>query len=170
MIRLRDERPEDAKTISDLHLAAFGGSKAEPAIVEFARQRGELTWSIVAERDGEIVGHMMVSTMTLVPDPGLRCVAVGPIGVRPGDQGQGVGSALMHESIHRAQEAGYDAILLLGNPGYYRRFGFATAPVNNDYGADEAFMALQLEPGCLDKLGKAVTAKYIGAFADAEGL
>ena len=169
MIDLRDERPGDARAIHDLQLAAFNGSETEPAIVRLARKRGQITYSIVAESAGRIVGHVLASPMTLAPASELRCIAVGPIGVATDLQSAGIGSRLMREVIDRAKEDGHDAILLLGDPRYYHRFGFRTAPVRNEYGAGDAFMALQLTPGCLDKLGGAYTAKYISAFADAEG-
>lgn len=168
MISLREEQPGDARAIHDVQRAAFDDRSVEPRIIELARQRRQMTYSIVAEQDGKIVGHVMASPMTFDPGTPLRCLSVGPIGVLPDRQLKGIGSSLMLEVIERAKEDGHDAILLLGNPRYYRRFGFATAPLQNEYGAGEAFMALQLIPGCLDKLGGTYIAKYITAFADAE--
>lgn len=167
MIDLREERAGDAGIIREIHHAAFGGP-VEGRIVDLARRAGQVLWSIIAELDGMPVGHILVTPMTLDPHTPLRCIAIGPIGVLPKFQGDGIGSALMQEIIARAREDNYDAILLLGNPRYYHRFGFETASVGNEYGADEAFMALQLMPGCLDRLGKSVVAKYIPAFMEAE--
>ena len=167
MIDLREERPGDAGIIREIEEAAFG-RPIEARIVDLARRAGHIVWSIIAEYDGTPVGHILVTPMTLDPYHGLRCIAIGPIGVLPRYQGDGIGSALMHEVIDRAREDEYDAILLLGNPRYYHRFVFETAPVGNEYGADEEFMALQLTKGCLDGLGKSVIAKYIPAFTEAE--
>jgi putative acetyltransferase len=168
MINLRDERPSDVRAIHDLVFEAFGRRNVEPSIIELARHRGQMTYSVVAETEGKIVGHIMVSPVTLEPDAGPRCVAIGPIAVAPEQQVRGIGSKLMREVIDRAKEDSYDAILLLGNPRFYHRFGFATAPVRNEYGAVEEFMALQLTPGSLDRVGSKCVARYIGAFADAE--
>lgn len=167
MIDLRDERPSDISAIRNIERAAFDGP-VESRIVDLARRAGDITWSIVAERKGILAGHILVTPMKLEPDTGLRCIAIGPIAVLPEYQGKGFGSALMQEVITRAREDGYDAILLLGDPAYYHRFGFKTAPVRNEYGAGDAFMALQFSPGCLDRVGSRVIAKYISAFMDAD--
>lgn len=166
-MNLRDERPSEVLRIRELECSAFG-REVEARIVDLARQRGDITWSIVAELDGEIAGHVMVSPMRLEPDVGLRCIAIGPIGVEPHLQLRGIGSKLMNEVIDRAREDAYDVILLLGNPRYYHRFGFETAPLRNEYDASEEFMAFQLTPGCLDGLDRPCLARYIPAFADAE--
>lgn len=168
MIDLRDERPGDAYAIHGLHRLAFDGSETESRIVDLARQRSQVVYSIVAEDEGKPLGHVLVTPMVLEPKAPLRLVAIGPIGVLPAHQSAGIGSRLMREVIDRATEDGYDAIFLLGDPGYYRRFDFTTAPVGNEYGAEDAFMVLQLRPGCLDKVGRMHIAKYVSAFADAE--
>jgi len=166
-VNIRDERRSEVLRIRELQCAAFG-REVEARIVDLARQRGDITWSIVAEHDGEIVGHVMVSPIRLEPNVGLRCIAIGPIGVEPHLQLRGIGTKLMNEVIDRAREDEYDAILLLGNPGYYHRFGFETAPLRNEYEAVEEFMAFQLTPGCLDDLDRPCLARYIPAFAEAE--
>ena len=165
-MELRDEEPGDSDAIHALTAAAFGG-EVEARIVELARERGEITWSIVAEESGAITGHVMLSPLHIEPEVGRRCLALGPISVAPSRQRQGIGAALMREAIRRARECGYHAILLLGDPGYYRRFGFTTAPVGNEYGADEAFMARELVAGSLANATHSV-ARYVSAFADAE--
>lgn len=166
-LKLRKERARDPATIHELTAAAFG-REVEAVLVDLARERGEITWSIVAEDEtNEIVGHVMVSPMSLEPDAGKRCLAIGPVSVKPELQTMGIGTALMMEAIHRGRDEGYDAILLLGNPRYYHRFGFATAPVGNEYGASEEFMALELHEGSLKGAENSV-AKYVSAFADAE--
>ena len=78
-------------------------------------------FSIVAELDGEIVGHV-ISTRGWVGD--LELLGLGPIGVVPRLQRHGIGSALMQETIARANAAGERGIALLGGPEYYSRFGF----------------------------------------------
>lgn len=81
-----------------------------------------LSW--VAEVDGQVVGHN-ICTRGFVDD--TPCVGLGPIGVRPDLQGRGVGSAMMHAMIGAADSAGEPLIALLGNPDYYRRFGFVAS-------------------------------------------
>lgn len=59
----------------------------------------------------------------------MPALGLGPIGVLPGEQGVGVGSALMHAVLGAADSAGEPLVALLGNPGFYRRFGFAASRV-----------------------------------------
>ncbi len=78
-----------------------------------------LSW--VAEIEGRLVGH---NVCTRADVAGVPCVGLGPIGVLPDHQHAGVGSALMHAMIGAADATGEPLIALLGNPGYYSRFGF----------------------------------------------
>src|SRR6478735_8633462 len=82
-------------------------------------------FSIVAELDGEIVGHV-ISTRGWVD--GLELLGLGPIGVVPRLQRHGIGTALMNETVARANTAGERGIALLGSPEYYSRFGFVPSP------------------------------------------
>ncbi|HEX7201371.1 MAG TPA: N-acetyltransferase, partial [Arthrobacter sp.] len=81
-------------------------------------------FSVVAVLDGEIVGHV-ISTRGWVGEHEL--LGLGPIAVTPRLQRQGIGSALMKETIARANAAGESGIALLGSPDYYSRFGFVPA-------------------------------------------
>ena len=80
--------------------------------------------SFTALTDGKVVGHVTASRATVACD---AVVAVGPIGVRPGHQGAGIGSALMDALLAAADAGGVPLIVLLGTPQYYRRFGFRPA-------------------------------------------
>jgi putative acetyltransferase len=80
--------------------------------------------SFVALRDGTPVGHVMCSRATIAPHP---VVALGPIGVLPSDQGQGVGLAMMHTVLGAADALDVPLIVLLGSTSYYPRFGFRPA-------------------------------------------
>lgn len=84
--------------------------------------------SLVAEVDGQIVGHN-VCTRAFIGD--VPCVGLGPISVAAATQSKGVGSALMHAMIGSADASGEPLIGLLGNPDYYSRFGFAPS---SDFG------------------------------------
>jgi putative acetyltransferase len=145
-VLIRVERPEDAAAIRRVHGAAFG-RELEARIVDDLRAAGDLltALSLVAEGDGEIVGHVAISRARLEERPAL---ALGPIGVLPDRQREGIGSALMHETIERAGAAGEDVVVLLGHADYYPRFGFIRASrlgiVPPFDVLDEAFMALEL--------------------------
>ena len=80
--------------------------------------------SIVAVRDGGIVGHVVCSRATVDGQPSL---GLGPLGVHPDSQRRGVGQALMHAVLAAADALGAPAVFLLGDPAYYQRFGFEPA-------------------------------------------
>jgi len=133
---LRDETQADRGAILKLTAEAFAVSPAtglpavgEPAEVGVLRQLFECEeylpqFSIVAELDGEVVAHV-ISTRGWVEEHEL--LGLGPIGVTPRLQRHGIGSALMNETISRANAAGESGIALLGSTEYYPRFGFVPA-------------------------------------------
>jgi putative acetyltransferase len=148
-IGIRPERPGDDDAIDRIHRAAFGRD-AEPRLTRTLRADGDLIadLSLVAELDGELVGHVAISRARVDDRPAL---ALGPIGVLPGRQRGGIGEALMRETIRRATAAGEVLVVLIGHPEYYPRFGFVPASrlgiVAGFDVPDEAFMALELRPG-----------------------
>jgi putative acetyltransferase len=78
--------------------------------------------SLVAEAaSGSVVGHVVCTEGRLGDTPAL---GLGPIGVRPGEQGKGMGGALMHAALAAADALGYPVVVLLGHRDYYPRFGF----------------------------------------------
>jgi putative acetyltransferase len=155
-VAIRPERPDDAKAIAAVHRAAFGKDE-EPAIVERLRAGPDFLpdLSLVAEEDGVVVGHTILSRARL---DGRPVLALGPISVLPGRQRDGIGAALMDASLEAARNAGEGLVVLLGHPTYYPRFGFVpasrlaiTPPF--DVG-DEFFMALELHPGAAQGGGR----------------
>ncbi|KRE77326.1 N-acetyltransferase [Arthrobacter sp. Soil763] len=130
---LRSEEPADRAELLALTAAAFTISpvtgervEGEPEEVELLRRLFNCPeylpeFSIVAELDGELVGHV-ISTRGRAGE--LELLGLGPIGVLPRLQRHGIGSALMQETIDRANAAGERGIALLGSPDYYARFGF----------------------------------------------
>lgn len=130
-MRIRSENFEDHEVITGLQRAAFmnhpqhppGAEPVEDRIVTRLREAGELSVSLVAEEDGQIVGHVALSPASL---DGLDAgwLLLGPIGVEPSRQRRGIGSALMGEVIRLARERGAAGIVLVGDPGFYGRFGF----------------------------------------------
>ncbi|MGQ0546055.1 MAG: GNAT family N-acetyltransferase [Betaproteobacteria bacterium] len=144
---LRSEGTADAAAIRALHLAAFP-TPVEADLVEALREAGAASISEVAVVAGAIVGHVMLSPMSIGGVLGLA-----PIAVAPGAQKQGIGAMLMRRALQRAREMGAGAVVLLGEPAYYRRFGFAPARIFGLRckwpGTGEAFMALELRPGFL---------------------
>lgn len=124
---LRPERPSDVEAIASLTTAAFlnapHASHTEALIVNALRRAGALSVSLVAEQGGALVGHVATSPV-LVSDGTPGWHGLGPISVLPAWQGQGIGSALMHAALQALRDQGAAGCMLVGDPGYYRRFGF----------------------------------------------
>jgi putative acetyltransferase len=131
-VLVRRELPGDVAGIRAVHVAAFGDS-GEPArvpveagLVDALRASG--AWvpelSLVADRAGEIVGHVACSRASIGAH---RALGLGPLGVLPRYHGTGVGSALMHAVLGAADALGEPVVVLLGHARYYPRFGFRPA-------------------------------------------
>jgi predicted N-acetyltransferase YhbS len=110
----------------------------------------------VACDKGKIVGNIIYSKAKVINDRNneYEVLCMGPIGVMPSYQGQGIGSLLMTSSIEKAKQLGYKAILIFGDQNYYHRFGFVNAQkfaIQTSSGENfEAFMALELYDGSLN--------------------
>ncbi len=150
-MEIRHAKPEDLESICDVHRQAFGGRDEEARLVEMLYTAGKVPLSFVAVLDGQIVAHVLFSPVTLEPpDAGFHAVGMAPVGVVPAYQNRGIGSRLIREGLQACREAGYDTVVVLGDPAYYGRFGFRRAldhGLGNEYGAEEAFMVLPLREG-----------------------
>ena len=124
-------------------LSTFG-RLSEAELVGALREAGDSIVSLVADDDGQIIGHVLLSKMD-APFPAL---ALAPVSVIPPRQRSGIGSALIKRAVSRARDGGWAAIFVLGDPNYYKRFGFdqeATAGFTSPY-AGRHFMVLKLSP------------------------
>ena len=126
---LRAEHASDVQAISDVVAAAFGSQReAELVIAIRASAQFVPELSIVAELDGHVVGHVMISHCTL--DDGAthhQIATLSPLAVAPEYQKRGIGSALVREVTTRADRLGESLVVLEGAPSYYSRFGFEAA-------------------------------------------
>jgi len=148
---VRASTPADYDAIRRIVDAAFAGP-LESRIVDGVRAEGAALADLVAEDDdGEIVGHVLFSRMTAPPSRFLA--ALGPVAVRPDVQRRGIGDALCRAGIEAVRSMGAEAVIVLGHPPYYPRFGFSHAAAANlisPYASHgEAFMALELIHGAL---------------------
>ncbi len=128
-MNLRPETPADFDAIRAVVAAAFA-SDVEAKLVDDIRAdecyRPEL--ALVAEEDGDVVGHVMISHAELHTPDGVRRIAMlSPLAVAPPRQKDGVGSALVREVTARADALGDAVVVLEGSPAYYPRFGFVDA-------------------------------------------
>ncbi|WP_353141709.1 GNAT family N-acetyltransferase [Acinetobacter pragensis] len=126
-ITIRDETEADIPAIEALTQAAFlnaaHSSHTEQFIVNQLRKAQQLSLSLVAEDQQQIVGHVAVSPVHISSgDAGWY--GLGPISVCPDKQGLGIGSMLMHAALQRLKALGAEGCVLLGDPNYYARFGF----------------------------------------------
>lgn len=128
-VTVRAERLEDYPAIADVHAQAFGGGYAEGLIVALHRQRPgyEPRLSLVAERGGEIVGHILYSPRTFrMMSEDVNGVNLSPLGIHPLWQRKGIGGALMEAGDAEVRRLGYKLSVILGHPEYYPRFGYHT--------------------------------------------
>ena len=112
--------------------------------------------SLVACDGDKIVGNIIYSKAKVIngENKEFEVLCIGPIGVLPAYQKQGIGSLLMNHSLEKAKQLGYKAIIIFGNPDYYHRFGFVDARecgIQTAWGENfSAFMALELYKGSLN--------------------
>lgn len=128
-ITVRVESPEDVRAIDVVHISAFGG-EAEAQLLSALRVSSSYNreLSLVAELNGRIVGHILLTRVPLRRDGSEKNVlALGPIAVVPSQSHRGIGTELINASIKLAREKGYGAIVVVGYPEYYKRFGFRPA-------------------------------------------
>lgn len=128
-MHIRPETPADFATLNTMHIRAFGNHFNEAALVALLRTRlgYDPNLSIVAEMEGQVVGHAMFNPLKmLVHGQEIRGVNLAPLAVHPEYQKQGIGDALMRRGHQIAQEQGYELSILLGHPTYYPRFGYVT--------------------------------------------
>lgn len=168
MTQIRTERSEDAGAIRHVLEQAFGGSE-EANIVEMLRKADKAPISLVATHDGQVVGHILFSPVTLTPaQASFNGIGLAPVAVLPGFQRRGIGSNLIREGLEPCWKAGYDIAVVLGDHSFYTRFGFSRAGaygLGNEYGADEHFMAMELRAGALAEVSGLV--KYQPEFKEA---
>jgi putative acetyltransferase len=161
---IRAAKPADAEAIATLNRAAFGGED-EVGIVERLRRDGLVAVELVAEQGGAVAGHILLSWLPTVMDGcSVKAVALAPMAVQPGLQKQGTGGRLIMAALDEARAAGVEAVIVLGHPGYYPRFGFSAVLAERLASpfSGEAFMALELAPGALAGLRGSVS--YPAAF------
>lgn len=167
MPRIRPEHSDDAAAVHAVHAVCFDSS-AEAYLVDRLRAAGRLAVSLVAEIDGRVVGHIAFSPVTLASGA-IRAAGAGlaPLAVVAAHRRRGIAADLVRAGLDACRCAGFDWVVVLGEPRYYRRFGFrpaATFGLHDEYGGGDAFAALELRPGALPVGGGLV--RYAPEFAD----
>ena len=157
MIGIRTESPEDFDYIDEVLAAAFSRPD-EARIVRRLRETPDLVLALAAESHGELVGHIAFSRLAATSAHGvaqLACLA--PMAVRPDRQRKGIGSALIRRGLEMIRDMKFPAVVVLGDPVYYGRFGFKieTAALLGCPYPGPYLQALELTPGCLRDMGPA---------------
>ena len=143
---VRNETVSDIKAIDEVTIAAFQNlpisNHTEQFIINALRAANVLTISLVAEIDGRLVGHIAFSPVT-ISDGSLNWYGLGPVSVLPEYQRQGIGKSLIQEGLSLLKELGGQGCALVGDPNYYKRFGFRNIPGLVHEGIpQEVFLAL----------------------------
>jgi putative acetyltransferase len=166
-VTIRAEKRADVTAIRAVHRAAFETSM-EANLVDTLRDTARPLISLVAEQAKEVVGHILFSPATIPDHTELRLMGLAPMAVMPAQQRKGIGSALVRSGLDEARRMTVDAVVVLGHPSYYPRFGFQPSirfGIRSSYDVpDEAFMAIELRPGSLTGVNGVVY--YHEAFTD----
>ncbi len=161
-MKIRHEQARDIIEIEHLTYSAFenhphhppGAKPTEHLIVNRLRDSGALTLSLIAEElaveklssesETTLVGHIAFSPIQ-INGKESNWYGLGPVSVLPSHQGKGIGSQLIEQGINQLTALGAEGIVVLGEPEYYRRFGFAHQVALKLEGVPpEYFMAQQL--------------------------
>lgn len=128
-MEIRREQVENHGEIHRLTTAAFAGlphsSGSEPDIIDRLRADGDLTLSLVAIKEHDLVGHIAFSPVRINNQIGAW-YGLGPVSVWPDLQHNGIGSALINEGLNILKNIGANGCALIGDPNYYCRFGFSS--------------------------------------------
>ena len=131
-MKIRLEKPEDADQVRSLILAAFAAEdwagETEAGIVDRLRASETMTLSVLAVTSGKIIAHAAFSKV-LIGGLDLGWYGLGPVCVHPDFQSAGTGTSVITEGLHRLRTAGAAGCVVLGDPGYYHRFGFRAEPL-----------------------------------------
>lgn len=126
-MNIREATHEDKAGVRAVHLAAFPEGEreviSELAVNLLLEQTFPPTISLVAEIDGSLVGSLVLSPVTISNNL-MQAYILAPLGVKPENQHQKIGSKLIKSGIKMLREAGVHVLFVYGDPAYYSRFGF----------------------------------------------
>ena len=155
---IRAENENDQTAVYAVNVAAFEAPD-EARLVNVLREQARPLVSLVAEKGGEVVGHIMFSPVSLSGHADFKAMGLAPMAVAPEYQRQGIGTALVREGLEQCRLLGFAAVVVLGHPEYYPRFGFLPSSrfsIGCEYDVpEEVFMAMELQSGALsEKTGR----------------
>jgi len=149
IVQIRPEISDDHDSIRRVNQLAFGGV-VEARLVDALREGSHFTVSLVAVLQGEIIGHILFSPVSIeMTDGRTEILSLAPMAVLPEYQRNGVGTALVEAGIKACRDTAYQSVVVLGHPEFYRRFDFSpvlTQSLKTPFGEGDAWMALELVP------------------------
>jgi len=151
-MRIRAPLPVDAEAVLAVHRAAFGRD-GEAQLVAALAAAGRNVFERLAEAEAAVVAHVLFSPVRIAEGDDGLALGLAPMAVMPAWQRRGIGSALIETALRELAATPCRAVVVLGDPAYYGRFGFApasSAGLHDTYGGGDAFMALALRAGGLD--------------------
>ena len=168
-MNIREEQDSDIDGIWQVNAEAFE-SRSEADLVNELRNSGCTFISLVAETDNKVVGHILFTPVELAGDKNpVKIMGLAPMAVLSDYQSKGIGAQLVKSGLDLCRSLGYDAIVVLGHPGYYPKFGFKPSAgygIRSEYDVPEdVFMVLELSQGSLK--GHRGAIKYHDAFKNA---
>lgn len=167
-MNIRPENKTDYQAIYDLVLTAFKTAKVSSGDEQnfVGRLRESEAYipelALVAEEEGRLIGHIMLTRTNIATERGsFFLLLLAPLSVVLDRRGQGVGGGLIETACARARALGHRAVILVGDPAYYRRFGFSPAAafgIENTNGIPHPFvMARELTPDALSGMKGSIT-------------
>jgi putative acetyltransferase len=148
---IRQPHASEREAILAVHRAAFGRDD-EARLVQQLHAAGRNSAEWLAEQDGDIIAHVLFSPIRIEHGDDGKSLGLAPMAVVPTWQRRGVGAQLIHAALQALRSTDFRSIVVLGDPGYYGRFGFVPASnhgLHDTYGGGDAFMILTLRDGTL---------------------
>lgn len=167
MPTIRPEAPRDHEAVYQLNVREFE-TPAEARLVNCLRNKASPLVSLVTESSQGVIGHILFSPVQLAGAEPLLLMGLAPMAVDKAHRRRGIGTALVKAGLDACRELDTAAVVVLGHPQYYPRFGFRPAAefaLQCEYAVNpDAFMVQELKSGCLT--GLAGTVLYHSCFAE----
>jgi putative acetyltransferase len=170
MIKIRSEKSTDIEAVRRVNNEAFG-RKVEAEMIDKLRRRGVMPISLVAEQNGEVVGHIQFNPVEVKSgSSSFSIMTLGSMAVITALQKKGIGSELVNAGLDECRRIGHHVVVVLGHPTYYPRFGFVPARgkgIECEFveAPDDAWMIVELKPGAL--AGRTGTAYFPREYREA---
>lgn len=160
---IRQAKPEDFDAIYSLVKTAFQTAKVSDGgeqdfVLKLRKGSYIPELELVAEEDGVLIGHIMLTGASIRENGGcFGTLLLAPLSVALEWRAKGIGTALIREALAKAAALGHSSAVLIGDPGYYGRFGFHSAASISYPGVPgEYTLACELTPGALRNISGAI--------------